>query len=115
MLEDKLTIESRWLPFDPSRNWPDLGTRFIKGENTLREALKAAKAIKDAEDGVNGATDSRWEGEDADLNSGVTGRDDMDDEVDLSWSTVLKRSFEAYLRGERPNAYGEWIEWESRQ
>ncbi len=41
----------------------------------------------------------------------VTGREDMDDEIDLSWSTVLKRTFEAYLRAERPNMYGEWLEW----
>ncbi|KAK0494817.1 hypothetical protein EDD18DRAFT_285053 [Armillaria luteobubalina] len=32
-----------------------------------------------------------------------------DTERDLSWSTVLKRTFEAYIRGERPNMYGEWI------
>jgi WD repeat and SOF domain-containing protein 1 len=37
----------------------------------------------------------------------------MDEEVDLSWSTVLKRTFEAYLRQERPNMYGEWITWEA--
>ncbi|KAF8918145.1 hypothetical protein CPB85DRAFT_1373893 [Mucidula mucida] len=30
---------------------------------------------------------------------------------DLSWATVLKRTFEAYVRGERPNMYGEWILW----
>lgn len=35
-----------------------------------------------------------------------------DDERDLSWATVLKRTFEAFLRGERPNMYGEWINWE---
>ena len=34
-----------------------------------------------------------------------------DDERDLDWSTVLKRTFEAYIRGERPNMYGEWIRW----
>lgn len=34
-----------------------------------------------------------------------------DDEQDLSWATVLKRSFEAYLRNERPNMYGEWLRW----
>ncbi len=34
-----------------------------------------------------------------------------DPERDLSWSTVLKRTFEAYIRGERPNMYGEWILW----
>lgn len=33
------------------------------------------------------------------------------DKRDLDWSTVLKRTFEAYIRGERPNMYGEWIEW----
>ena len=38
----------------------------------------------------------------------------MDDAIDLSWSTVLKRTFEAYVRGERPNMYGEWLEWDQR-
>ncbi|KAF7799256.1 hypothetical protein EIP86_010488 [Pleurotus ostreatoroseus] len=28
---------------------------------------------------------------------------------DLSWAAVLKRTFEAYIRGERPNMYGEWL------
>jgi hypothetical protein len=58
-----------------------------------------------------------------------------DDESDLGWATVLKRTFEAYVRGERPNMvrrlpllptclclcltslvssyqYGEYIRWE---
>lgn len=30
---------------------------------------------------------------------------------DLSWSAVMKRTFEAYIRGERPNMYGEWLHW----
>lgn len=34
-----------------------------------------------------------------------------DDERDLSWSTVLKRTMEGFVRGERPNQYGEWISW----
>jgi WD repeat and SOF domain-containing protein 1 len=40
-----------------------------------------------------------------------------DDEVefegkrDLHWAGVLKRTFEAYIRGERPNMYGEWLQW----
>jgi len=33
------------------------------------------------------------------------------DKRDLDWSTVLKRTFESYIRGERPNMYGEWIQW----
>jgi WD repeat and SOF domain-containing protein 1 len=35
--------------------------------------------------------------------------DAADDERDLGWATVLKRTFEAYLRCERPNMYGEWL------
>ncbi|KAK7045661.1 hypothetical protein VNI00_007494 [Paramarasmius palmivorus] len=33
------------------------------------------------------------------------------DKQDLDWSTVLKRTFEAFIRGERGNMYGEWIHW----
>jgi DDB1- and CUL4-associated factor 13 len=35
-----------------------------------------------------------------------------DDLVDLPWTAVLKRTFEGYIRGERPNMYGEWIRFE---
>ncbi|GJN94264.1 hypothetical protein Rhopal_007338-T1 [Rhodotorula paludigena] len=34
-----------------------------------------------------------------------------EDERDLAWAAVLKRTFEAFVRGERPNMYGEWIDW----
>lgn len=37
--------------------------------------------------------------------------DVLRDHRDLSWATVMKRTFEAYIRGERPNLYGEWLEW----
>jgi DDB1- and CUL4-associated factor 13 len=33
------------------------------------------------------------------------------DTTDLDWSAVMKRTFEAYIRGERPNMYGEWLVW----
>jgi len=33
------------------------------------------------------------------------------DKRDLDWATVLKRTFEGYIRGERPNMYGEWLVW----
>lgn len=33
------------------------------------------------------------------------------DNRDLAWSAVLKRTFESYIRGERPNMYGEWLKW----
>jgi len=92
-----------WLPFDPSRNFPDLGQRFIRGERVLREAQRAAKA-----------REAQAAGDEDGNETAVTGREDMDDEVDLSWSTVLKRTFEGYVRGERPNMYGEWLEWDSR-
>lgn len=34
-----------------------------------------------------------------------------EDKRDLDWSTVMKRTFESYIRGERPNMYGEWLDW----
>ena len=37
--------------------------------------------------------------------------DVKDDEKDLGWATVLKRTFEQYVRGERPNMYGEWLRY----
>ncbi|WVN89833.1 uncharacterized protein L203_105063 [Cryptococcus depauperatus CBS 7841] len=92
-----------WLPFDPSRNFPDLGHRFIKGERALREAAHLVEK--------NADSSTPDEEQDEITDNGITSRDDMDDELDLSWTTVLKRTFEAYLRGERPNAYGEWFEW----
>ncbi|KAL8277151.1 hypothetical protein RQP46_010479 [Phenoliferia psychrophenolica] len=35
-----------------------------------------------------------------------------EDRKDLSWATVVKRTYEQYIRGERPNMYGEWISWD---
>ena len=32
---------------------------------------------------------------------------------DLTWGAVLKRIFEAYIRREAPNMYGEWLEWDT--
>ncbi|KAJ6558444.1 hypothetical protein DFH09DRAFT_922613 [Mycena vulgaris] len=37
--------------------------------------------------------------------------DDVEDRRDLDWSTVLKRTFEGYIRGENPNMYGEYLVW----
>lgn len=77
----------RWKPFDPSRNWPDLGPKFLAGE---RAARAAAIPDADPEEWVDRV---------------------VDDRRDLDWATVLKRTFEAYVRGERPNMYGEWLQW----
>lgn len=43
--------------------------------------------------------------------SGGGGSLSENDKRDLDWSAVLKRTFESYIRGERPNMYGEWIQW----
>lgn len=92
------SLISRWKPFDPSRNWPDLGPKFKVGENVARAALARE------EGGVESANTGTY-----------SDRDDVDDaehdKRDLDWSAVLKRTFEAYIRGERPNMYGEWVEW----
>ncbi|KAK1216072.1 hypothetical protein PQX77_021303 [Marasmius sp. AFHP31] len=84
-----------WKPFDPTRNWPDLGTRFSAGERQARKALRTESgtttSVKDDQDPLDDPVDL--------------------DKRDLDWSTVMKRTFEAYIRGERPNMYGEWIQW----
>ncbi|QRV78394.1 Glycosyltransferase sugar-binding region containing DXD motif [Ceratobasidium sp. AG-Ba] len=79
------------MPFDPARNYPELGPRFAIGEMRAKEMLR--------EQSLGDEDDTNQE------------REKPDDEVDLSWSTVMKRTFEAYIRGERPNMYGEWIRW----
>ncbi|KAI0320357.1 hypothetical protein OF83DRAFT_602412 [Amylostereum chailletii] len=73
-----------WKPFDPTRNWPDLGPTFMDGERKARSLgpLEEVPADRVAED-----------------------------KRDLDWATVLKRTFESYIRGERPNMYGEWLQW----
>ncbi|BGO96121.1 hypothetical protein NBRC10512_002953 [Rhodotorula toruloides] len=131
-----------WIPFDPSRNFPDLGPRFQSGERTARGRLLAAKlasqpAGNDATTatGSSGGPSPTKPGETRGLPSPPTqiarregykwGDDERDfaeldwsderveeDERDLSWAAVLKRTFEAYVRGERPNLYGEWINWD---
>lgn len=98
----------RWKPFDPARNFPDLGPRFKDGEEQAKAALRRAVLAEKAA----AAASLR----------GKTAIDDADsllqdlpvsvgDKRDLDWSTVLKRTFEAYIRGERPNMYGEWLTW----
>jgi WD repeat and SOF domain-containing protein 1 len=93
LLFPQLNFLCRWKLCDPSRNWPDLGPRFRVGERAARSAARAETIAAEPidvdpdEDKVN------------------------DDQRDLDWATVLKRTFEAYIRGERPNMYGEWIQW----
>lgn len=60
--------------------------------------MAARKALKVAA-GLN-ATMNTEEEEEEDI-----------DQRDLDWSAVMKRTFEAYVRGERPNMYGEWLAW----
>lgn len=112
-----LTINNltcRWKPFDPSRNWPDLGPKFKVGEDRARAALAAEKKLKlkDLKAKDLKTIDSKTTQSDT-----QTSPDDIDidpvenDKRDLDWSAVLKRTFESYLRGERPNMYGEWLQW----
>ena len=76
----------RWKPFDRAQDWPDLGPKFADAEKTgPQHAVERTPTYP----------------------IGIV----EDDERDLDWSTVLKRTFEAYIRGERPNMYGEWIRW----
>ncbi|KAG9126107.1 hypothetical protein FRC07_004842 [Ceratobasidium sp. 392] len=86
-----------WMSFDPARNYPDLGPRFAAGETRAKEQMYKQLLNQRQE---KGKVKLNW----------VVKDDDLDEE-DLSWATVLKRTFEAYIRGERPNMYGEMIQW----
>ncbi|KAG9314279.1 hypothetical protein JVU11DRAFT_5067 [Chiua virens] len=86
MVESSHASATRWRPFDPARHWPDLGSRFAEGERAARAAANP-DADPDSDDWVE------------------------TDKVDLDWATVLKRTFESFVRGERPNMYGEWLRW----
>lgn len=102
----------RWKPFDPSRNFPDLGARFKTGEQRARAILRNEKMQALAAARRTGTNTGRA----APVASAIDDEDedeeeDINDKTDLDWSTVIKRTFEAYIRGERPNMYGEWIEW----
>lgn len=101
----------RWTPFDPSRNWPDLGPRFIKGERIAREQLRL-EALKSAK-GKATLTSTAGETRDTADHDELEFEEDSvaNDKRDLDWSTVLKRTFEGFVRGEQPNLYGEWIQW----
>lgn len=81
----------RWKPFDPSRNFPDLGPQFAEGERIAR---------------LNNEISSNDTHAAQEISEKVT-----EDKRDLDWATVLKRTFEAYIRGEGPNMYGEWLQW----
>jgi len=119
-----------WVPFDAARNFPDLGPKFKDGERKARAKLRAEAAAKaEGQKHVSGKTTKAATGHRHDERSsaGSTAErplskaettaleaeeDDIsNDSRDLAWSAVLKRTFEAYIRGERPNMYGEWLVW----
>ncbi|KAF5337269.1 hypothetical protein D9611_003102 [Ephemerocybe angulata] len=108
-----------WKPFDPARNWPDLGPRFSAAEQKARAELKG-KLSSNGKGHVNAATVKTkggytQAGGESHAHVYEDGHGDSldDDQLDLSWATVMKRTFEAYVRGEIPNMYGEWLDWES--
>ena len=70
----------RWEAFDPVRTYPDLGPVFSKTHEY--------KYIDDFD----------W-----------VETVELDDIRDLSWAAVTKRTLEGWVRGERPNLYGEWF------
>ena len=124
-------------PFDPVRNWPDLGDRFDSpARSVMRNRALTAHRLKRAPPSAASAKIARGAVPLADglagvgvgdaeraaaalLNGGAAGAAEeeqaelgMDEDArDLSWASVMKRTFEGYIRGERGNAYGEWIEW----
>lgn len=100
-----INIDARWKPFDSARNWPDLGPRFAAGERVARATTSTPAGHATASAGHASASADRQPPE-AEFEDKIE-----DDQRDLGWATVLKRTFEAYIRGEHPNMYGEWIKW----
>ncbi|RXW17663.1 hypothetical protein EST38_g8188 [Candolleomyces aberdarensis] len=98
-----------WKPFDPARNFPDLGPRFAKTEQIAHENLRKAKAAALA--GAAGTTTSPGDSSSSANDEPEFATTPGNDKRDLDWSTVMKRTFEAYIRGETPNMYGEWLDW----
>ncbi|SGY17886.1 BQ5605_C015g07923 [Microbotryum silenes-dioicae] len=119
-----------WIPFDAARNWPDLGERFVKGERIARGRVRRAQlesmeeASEEREGGDSGKGRKKgeekqaipipkWGDDEKDFESMEWADEDVEEDAkDLSWSAVLKRTFEAFIRGETPNMYGEWLNWE---
>jgi len=91
-------LVTRWTPFDRARNYPDLGARFAEGERRAKDMLAAAASI------TSTTKAKKTKKPEEDVKEGV-------EPWDLTWGTVLKRTFEAYIRREAPNMYGEWLEW----
>ncbi|SCV68190.1 BQ2448_311 [Microbotryum intermedium] len=126
-----------WMPFDGGRNWPDLGKRFAKGERVARgrvrkaqlESLEEGSTLKErggsGKEGENGSkkgeehqevVGSKWGDDERDFDALDWSDESVEEDwKDLSWSAVLKRTFEAYVRGETPNLYGEWLNWDQDQ
>lgn len=94
------------------RNWPDLGYRFVK-EGTQARSRSATSPDTPAGPGHpvtvptghsrSSVTSQQLEHAQIDGESGVNADNVCEDVKDLSWATVLKRTFEAYVRQERPN------------
>jgi len=111
----------RWHAFDPARNWPDLGPKFKEGEQKQRAILKEARRLEEASllaaqkaQESTGVKSAPSPSPIAPVNPQLLMSDSEDvssDAQDLSWAAVMKRTFEAYVRGEQPNMYGEWLKW----
>ncbi|KAF7292878.1 hypothetical protein MIND_01186800 [Mycena indigotica] len=101
-----------WKPFDPTRNWPDLGPQFIKGETAARKAQALEQQQEAAAQlALDWKEDDEQPPKRQELDPLKESETVADDKRDLDWSAVIKRTFESYIRGERPNLYGEWLMW----
>jgi len=89
--------------FDPHNNWPELGEKFATGEARQKRRLLAQLQAEAAT--LNKATKY------AAALTAKPGLAEPGPHRDIAWSAVMKRTFESFIRGERPNMYGEWLLW----
>lgn len=101
------------MKLDPSRQTPHAPSS--SGPSPTAPSDAQATKGKDTAPGPTGGRSSgyNWGDDPRDFRDLDWSDEEVgEDERDLSWATVLKRTFESYLRGERPNMYGEWLNWE---
>lgn len=95
------------------RNGPSPTGVVATAAGDAPQGLKAGPTGAEGRDARSKST-SEWAPDDDSTDPWLDGQYDnvVDDSRDIGWAAMLKRTFEAYMRGERPNMYGEWINWD---
>ncbi|GJJ08862.1 hypothetical protein Clacol_003082 [Clathrus columnatus] len=114
---DSLTIPNfkRHIPFDKKQNYPNWGDQLKDYTRELEKIYPTLNATQRTIDFA--ATTLHPEFEWSELTSIFSSwkwpwhHHSIEDENSLPWSAIIKRTMEAFIRGEAPNLYGEYFVW----